>query len=113
MTAIDRARHLLDIAHIDQFLQHAAEALLGDLQDVEKVGDRHAGIAADEMHDAVMRTTEIEARQHGIRVGDEVAIGVEEQLDHHQFGMIGDRDRLLDRPLAGCTGRFGRRGGVG
>ena len=35
-----------------------AEALLGDLQDVEEVGDRQPGIAVDEMQHAVMRAAE-------------------------------------------------------
>jgi len=46
---------LLDEAGVDQLLEDAAEALLGDLEDVEEVRDPDAGMAIDEMDDAVMR----------------------------------------------------------
>ena len=87
LTAILEPGALLDEAGIDQLLQHAREALLGDLQDVEEVGDRQAGIAVDEMQHAMMRASEIGLRQDRIRIGDEVAIGEEQKLDeiHHRI----------------------------
>ena len=58
LAAVDRARPLLDEAGVDELLQHAAEALLGDLEDVEQVGDADAGMAVDEVDDAVMGAAE-------------------------------------------------------
>ena len=62
-------------------MQHPAEALLGDPQDVEQLRHRHAGIAADEMDDAVMRAPEAEVGEDLVGIGDEIAIGEEQQLD--------------------------------
>src|SRR5665647_3334882 len=49
LSAILRAFLLHHIALIDHLLEHAAERLLSDVEDVEQVGDLHAGIAVDEM----------------------------------------------------------------
>ena len=49
LAAVTAARPLLDEAGVDQLLQDAAEALLGDLQNVEEVGDADAGMAVDEV----------------------------------------------------------------
>ena len=77
---------LVDIALVDQFLQHPAEALLGDAQDVEQLLHRHAGIAADEMHHPVMGPAEAEFLQDLVRIGHEIAVGEEQQLDQrHSF----------------------------
>src|SRR5665811_2594057 len=40
-------------ALIDQLLEHAAERLFGDVEDLQQVGDLHAGIAVDEMQHPV------------------------------------------------------------
>ena len=86
LAAVLAAGALLDEAGIDQLLQDARQALLGDLQDVEQVGDRQAGIAVDEMQHAVMRAAEVGLRQDRVGIGDEVAIGEEQELDqvHHR-----------------------------
>ena len=42
LAAVVLAFLLHDIALVDELLEHAAERLLGDVQDVEQVGDLHA-----------------------------------------------------------------------
>ena len=42
LAAVLRALLLHDVTLIDQLLEHAAERLLGDVEDVEQVGDLHA-----------------------------------------------------------------------
>ena len=76
-----RALLLHDVALVDQLLEHAAERLLGDLQDIEQLGDLHARIAVDEMQHAVVRAAEAELGQHLVGIADEVAIGEEQELD--------------------------------
>ena len=48
------------VAFVDQLLEHAAERLLGDAQDIEQLRDLHARIAVDEMQHPVMRAAETE-----------------------------------------------------
>ncbi|MNY53681.1 hypothetical protein D3C86_1894560 [compost metagenome] len=69
--------------------------MLGDLQRVEKVSDRHAGLAVDEVQDAVMRAAKTAFFQDGVRIGGEVAIGEEKQLDDFEVDrIIVVRDRV-------------------
>src|SRR5262249_41205058 len=82
LAAIVRALLLRHIALVDELLEHAAERLLGDLQDVEQLSNLHAGVAVDEMQDSVMSAAEATFRQHVVRIADEVAIGEEQELDH-------------------------------
>ncbi len=70
----------IDIALVDQLLEHAAQALLGDVEDVQEVGDAQARMAVDEMEHPVMGPAEAEIRQDRVRVAGEVAIGEEQQL---------------------------------
>ena len=59
LAAVGFAGLLLDIAVVDQLAQHAGQALLGDLEDVEQVGDRHAGLEIDEIQHPVVGAAEI------------------------------------------------------
>ncbi len=81
LPAIVGALFLHDIAFVDELLENAAERLLGDLENVEQIGNLHARIAIDEMQNAMMRATEAESLQHLVRVADEIAIGEEQQLN--------------------------------
>src|ERR1700686_5295117 len=54
LAAVAGALALHHIALVDKLLEHAAERLLGDLQDIEKVGNLDAGIAVDEMQHAMV-----------------------------------------------------------
>ena len=96
LAAVVRALLLHHVALVDQLLEHAAERLLGDLQDVEQVGDLHARIAVDEMQHAVVRAAEAELGQHLVGVADEVAVGEEQELDEVP-------DRLARRAGAGSA----------
>ena len=97
LPAVARPLDLDDMAGVDQLLQHAGEALLGDLQNVEKLGDRQARHAVDEMQDAVMRAAEAVVGQDLVRIGGEVAIGEEEQLDDREIDAVIAGDGGLDR----------------
>ena len=81
LPAVALAGVLDDKALADELAEHAGEALLGDAQDAQQLADAHLRMAADEIDDAVMGATEAVARQHGVGLGGEIAIGVEEKLD--------------------------------
>ena len=102
LPAVDRSGHLLDEPGIDQLLEDAAEALLGDLQDVEEIGDANPGMAVHEMDDAVMRATEAVAAKHLVGIGDEVAVGEEEQLDERDLGIVLGRQRTRHDTSGTC-----------
>jgi hypothetical protein len=69
------------IAVIDEFAQHAAEALFRDLQDIEEIGDPHAGMPVHEVQDTVMRAPEADARKNFVGIADKIAIGEKQKLD--------------------------------
>jgi hypothetical protein len=54
LATVERSGLLLDEALVEKLLQNTAEALLGDLEDVEQVVDADTGMAVDEMDDTVM-----------------------------------------------------------
>jgi hypothetical protein len=62
-------------------LEHAAERLLGDAQDVEEIGDLQPGIAVDEMQHPVMGPAEAERFELMVGIAHEIAIGEEQELD--------------------------------
>ena len=100
-----RAFLLHHIALVDQLLEHAAERLLGDVEDLEQVGDLHAGIAVDEMQHPVMGAAEAELGQHLVRVADEIAIGEKQQLDDvpDRLGRAPRVARALGQALAAAA----------
>ena len=88
LAAIVGALFLRHVALIDELLEHPAERLLGDFQDVEQLRNLHAGIAVDEMQHPVVSAPEAQLRQHVVGVADEVAIGEEQKLDDVPDGLI-------------------------
>ena len=88
LAAVARALQLDDMAGVDQLLEHARQALLGDLQHVEQFGDGQAGLAVDEMQHAVMGAAEAVVGQDLVRIGGEVAIGEEEQFDDGEVDAV-------------------------
>ena len=56
-------------------------------------------MAVDEMDDAVVGAAEAEGRQDRVGVGDEIAIGEEQELDEGDFRALVRRKRLLDERL--------------
>ena len=85
---VGRAGALDHIAIVDQLPQHAAEALLGDFENIEEIRDADAGVAVDEMQHPVVRPPETEASQHRVGVTDEVAIGEKQKLDQVEGGAL-------------------------
>src|SRR6266545_3691666 len=81
LAAVELAFLLLDIAEIDQLLEHPAKRLLGDLENVQELGNLHARIAIDEMQYPVMGAAEAEFHQDVVGIADEIAIGEKQQLD--------------------------------
>ena len=79
LAAVGLAGLLFDIAVVDQLAQHAGKALLGDFQDIEQVGNRHAGLEVDEIQDAVVGPAETLPFKQCISIADEVTVGEEEQ----------------------------------
>ena len=103
LAAVARALHLHDVAGVDQLLQHARQALLGDLQHVEQFGDRQARPAVDEMQHPVMGAAEAVVGEDLVGVGGEVAIGEEQQLDDREVDAVLARQRRPDRFGRRCT----------
>jgi hypothetical protein len=91
------AGFLDDIALVEQLLEHPAERLFGDPQDVQQIGDFQAGIAMHEMHDTMMGAAEAEHLELMVGVADEVAIGEEQQLDDIPAQFARPRGRRRNR----------------
>ena len=70
---------LLDIAVIDELPQDARQALLGDLEDIEEIGDGHTGAQVHEVEDPVVGATKSLLFEHVVGIADEIAIGKKEQ----------------------------------
>ena len=104
LAAVALAGLLRDPALIDQLLEHAGQALLGDLQDLEQVRDLHARMPVDEVQHAMVGAAEAIFGQHGVRLAREVAVGEEQQLDEGEEVRIGaGLLRLACGLLSRCT----------
>jgi hypothetical protein len=80
LAAIDDAGARLDEAALDELLEDAVEALLGDPQYVEQRRDREARAAIDEMEHAVMRSAKAVIFKEPVSVAHEIAVGEKKQL---------------------------------
>ena len=58
LAPVVNANFLVDIALVDEFTQNAREALFGNAQYVQKIGNAQPGIAPDKMQYAVVRAPE-------------------------------------------------------
>ena len=63
LAPVGRAGAALDEVLLDQLLQNPVQALLGDAQDVEELGDGQARLAVDEMQHPVVGPAEIRTRR--------------------------------------------------
>src|SRR5690606_21904803 len=81
------AGFLLNIAVVDQLAQYPRQALLGNLEDVEQVGNRHAGAQIDEIEDPVMGPAKALSLEERVGIASEIAVGEEEQ-SHDVEGQI-------------------------
>ena len=108
MPPVDGAGAHFDIALVAQFLEHAIEALFGDLQNVEQFGDGEAWAAADKMQDAVMRAAKAVIFEQPVGVADEIPIGEEQEFDQveHRLRFRLRRRRQAPPQPAGWVRRF-------
>src|SRR5262249_25640759 len=83
------ARLLNHITLLDQLAKHAAERLFGNAQQLEQLGNLHARIAVDEMHNSVMRAAEAEFGQDLVGIADEVAIREKKEFNDIPDGFTG------------------------
>ncbi len=102
LATILRAGDLLDEARVDELLEHTRKTLLGYLQHVQQFGDGQSGHAVDEVQDTMMRAPEAVAFQDVVRVGREIAVGEEQQLDDGQVDAVIIGYRRADRVGAGA-----------
>jgi hypothetical protein len=95
-----------DVALVQKLLEHAAQRLLGDAQDIQEVGDLQPGIAVDEMQHPVMRPAEAERLELMVGIAHKVAVGEEQQLDDipAQIARAGGAGRSLRAPRIGLGG---------
>lgn len=87
LSAILSAGAGLDKSQIEQLLENAVQALLGDLQNVEQGGDGEPGPTADEVQHAMVRAPEIIIFEQAVSVADKVAVSEKEEFDEieHRF----------------------------
>gem|GEM_PF-6524 len=72
---------LLDDARIHELFQNPPEALLGNPQYAEEIGDHDARVALDKMQHTVMRPAEVELGQDIVRITGKILVGKEQELD--------------------------------
>ncbi len=78
---VHRRRKPWHIVARQQILQHAAERLLGDLEDGEQLAHRQIGLAADEVKRAVVGAPEIHLGEKIVHLGQEIPVAEKEILD--------------------------------
>ena len=100
------ARLLHDITLVDQLLEHAGEALLGDGENVEQIGDAQTRMPIDEMQHAVMRAAEAEILQDRVGIASEIAIGEEQQLGEFEQLRLGQGTLARVATIAARLRRF-------
>src|SRR5215510_3349969 len=103
LTAILLALPLQHITLIDELLEHAAERLFRDVEDLEQIRNLHAGVAVDEMQHPMMRPPETKFQKHLVGVADEVTVGKKQQFDDVPNGLR----RSSARRTALCHPRTG------
>ena len=81
LPSVGVAEAALDVAALDQILEHAVEALLGDLQNIEEFRDGQARAPRCEIEHPMMGATEPIPGEQTVGIGDKVTIGEEHQFD--------------------------------
>ena len=79
LPAVGVAGLLLDIAIVDQLPKHAGQGLLGDLENIEQIGHRHAGAQIDEIQHPVMGPAKTLPVEQRVGIAGKIAVGEEEQ----------------------------------
>ena len=115
LAPVVRALARLDETAVEQLLEDAVEALLGDLENVEQRRDGEAWTPVDEMQHPVVRAAEFIFLQQTVRVLHEVSIGEKKQLHHVENRVVALRREIPRRRIAagaqglGGGGIHGRR----
>src|SRR5437763_1604485 len=89
-----RTRLLQDELLPNQLAEHAAQALLGDVQDCQQLADGHLRMASDKVDHTVMGAAKTVSRQDGVGLGGEITIGKKQQLDPLPHLLLGDGRRM-------------------
>src|SRR5690606_10013764 len=85
LSPVSRARHLNNIAGVDELLKHTRQTLLGDAQNIQQFSNSQPRPVRDEVQHAVMGAAETVADQNVVRIRREVAIGEENKLDQGEI----------------------------
>jgi hypothetical protein len=94
LPAIVQAGLLQDELLPNQLAKDAAQALLGDAQDRQKLADGHLRASSDKMNDAMMGAAKTVSRQDRVGLGGEITIGKKQQLDPLPHLLLGYGRRM-------------------
>ena len=83
-----------DEALAHQLAQDPAQALLGDVEDAEQVGHRHARVAPDEIDDPVVGPAKSKGGKGLVGFGGEIAVGKEQHLDALPQLVLAQKQRI-------------------
>src|SRR4029453_6464989 len=100
---------LQNVPLVDQLLQDAAERLLGDVEDLQQVGNFYARVAVDKMQHPMMGAAKTKLEEHLIRVANEIAISEKQKFDDVPGGLGRCRPAARAFGHARCRTRFARR----
>jgi hypothetical protein len=76
-----------NISFANKFLEYGIEALLGDLQNRQQVGNCEPGITGYKMQNPVMCPAKTEILEQTVRVAHKVTICKEQKLDKFEQGL--------------------------
>ena len=85
------------------FSQHPIEALLGDAQDLQELGDGQPRPAGDEIENPMVRPTESVGFEEPVRIAHEITIGEEKQLDQVVHRLRVAQARVIGLAIAGSS----------
>ena len=94
LPAVIGAATLRDKPLPHELAQYSAQALFRDAQNAKQFADRHLRVAADEMHDPVMRPSETLLREYRVGLRGKVPVCEEQQLDALANRLVADFRRL-------------------
>ena len=77
-----------------ELAQYSVQALFRDAQNAKQFADRHLRVAANKMHDPVMRPSETVLREYRVGLRGKVPVRKEQQLDALANRLIADFRRL-------------------
>src|SRR5262245_7023726 len=81
LTAVLRPFLLQNVTLVDQLLEHAAERLLGDVEDLQQVGNLYARVAVYELQHPMMGAANIKLEENLLRIANKIAISEKQKFD--------------------------------